>query len=131
MPLSMLLQKDVDFVFDQPCMEAFQELKKQFTSTSILQAPNWEYPFELMCDASNLINYTTTKKELLAIFFALYKFRSYLLNSKIIIFSDNAALKKPNAKLRLIRWMLLLQEFDLEIKDKKGAVENAIVDHLS
>ncbi|RDX62216.1 Pol polyprotein, partial [Mucuna pruriens] len=68
-------------------------------------------------------NYTTTKKELLAIVFALDKYHSYLLGLKIIVFSDHAALryllKKPDTKLRLIRWMLLLQEFDLEIKDKK------------
>ncbi|RDX95457.1 Retrovirus-related Pol polyprotein, partial [Mucuna pruriens] len=53
LPLSKLLQKGVDFNFDQPCIEAFQELKIRLTSTPILQAPNWEYPFELMCDASN------------------------------------------------------------------------------
>ncbi|RDY12233.1 Retrovirus-related Pol polyprotein, partial [Mucuna pruriens] len=79
-------------------------------------------------------NYTTTEKELLAIVFALDKFRSYLLGSKIIVFSDHAALryllKKPDAKLRLIKWMLLLQEFDLKIRDKKGA-ENSVADHLS
>ncbi|RDY14044.1 Retrovirus-related Pol polyprotein, partial [Mucuna pruriens] len=164
LPLSKLLQKDVEFKFDQPCIEAFQELKSRLTSAPILQAPNWELPFELMCDASNLAlgvvlgqragvgkpvhvityasrtmdpaqpNYTTTEKELLAIVFALDKFRSYLFGSKIIAFFNHVALrfllKKPDAKLRLIRWMLLLQDFDIEIRDKKGA-KNFVANHLS
>ncbi|RDY04051.1 Retrovirus-related Pol polyprotein from transposon 17.6, partial [Mucuna pruriens] len=79
-------------------------------------------------------NYTTTEKELLAIVFALDKFCSYLLGSRIIVFSDHAALryllKKLDAKPRLFRWMLLLQEFDIEIRDKKG-IENSVADHLS
>ncbi|RDY13900.1 Retrovirus-related Pol polyprotein, partial [Mucuna pruriens] len=53
LPLSRLLQKDVDFNFDQPCIEAFQELKNILTSAPIMQAPNWDLPFELMGDASN------------------------------------------------------------------------------
>ncbi|RDY12548.1 Retrovirus-related Pol polyprotein, partial [Mucuna pruriens] len=52
--LSKLLQKDVEFKFDQPCIEAFLELKSRLTSTPILQAPDWKFPFELLCDASNL-----------------------------------------------------------------------------
>ncbi|RDX95405.1 Tf2-9, partial [Mucuna pruriens] len=80
------------------------------------------------------LNYRTMKKELLAIVFALDKFRSYLLGSKIVVFFDHATLrfllKKPNAKPRLIRWMFLLQEFNIEIRDKKG-VENSVADHLS
>ncbi|RDY13902.1 Tf2-11, partial [Mucuna pruriens] len=79
-------------------------------------------------------NYITIEKELLALVFALDKFRSYLLNSRIVVFSDHAALryllKKPDAKPRLIRWMLLLQEFNIEIRDKRGA-ENSVADHLS
>ncbi|RDX78126.1 Retrovirus-related Pol polyprotein, partial [Mucuna pruriens] len=144
LPLSKLLQKDVEFVFNKECIQAFEELKTRLTSTPILQARNWELSFELMCDASNStlgailgqqdgvggsahvisyasqtmdqaqMNYTTTEKELLAIVFALDKFRSYLLGSKVIIFSDHAVLKyllkKPDVKPRLIQWMLLLQE---------------------
>ncbi|RDX76661.1 Retrovirus-related Pol polyprotein, partial [Mucuna pruriens] len=52
-PLSKLLQKDVDFVFNEASVEAFEELKTRLTSTPTLQAANWEPPFELMCDASN------------------------------------------------------------------------------
>ncbi|RDX77742.1 Retrovirus-related Pol polyprotein, partial [Mucuna pruriens] len=92
------------------------ELKSRLTSAYILQAPNWDQPFELLCDASNLAlgavlgqragigqsthNYMTTEKELLAIVFALDKFCSYLLGFKIVVFSDHAALryllKKPS-----------------------------------
>ncbi|KAL0445698.1 UNVERIFIED_CONTAM: Transposon Ty3-G Gag-Pol polyprotein [Sesamum latifolium] len=79
-------------------------------------------------------NYTTTEKELLAIVFALEKFCPYLLGTKVIVYSYHAALKyllsKKDAKPRLIRWILLLQEFDLTIKDKKG-VKNLVADHLS
>ena len=80
------------------------------------------------------LNYSTTEKELLVVVFALYKFRSYLLGSKVIIFPSHVALKyllsKKDAKARLIRWILLLQEFGLEIQDKKGS-ENVVADHLS
>jgi hypothetical protein len=71
---------------------------------------------------------------LLAVEFALDKFRSYLLGSKVIIYSDSSALKylfsKKDTKSRLIRWILLLLEFDIEIRDKKGS-ENVVADHLS
>ncbi|RVW92647.1 Transposon Ty3-I Gag-Pol polyprotein [Vitis vinifera] len=79
-------------------------------------------------------NYTTTEKELLVVVFALDKFRAYLVGSFIIVFTDHLALKslltKQDAKARLIRWILLLQEFDLQIRYKKG-VENVVADHLS
>ena len=82
----------------------------------------------------NQRNYTTTEKELLAIVFAFDKFRSYLIGSKVIVFTDHAALKylltKQESKPRLIRWILLLQEFDIEIKDRSG-IENKVADHLS
>src|SRR6185295_17914675 len=70
------------------------------------------------------LKYATTEKELLAVVFAIDKFRSYLVGANIVVYTDHDALKflltKKDAKPRLIHWILLLQEFDIEIKDKKG-----------
>ena len=161
-PLSNLLAKDVVFDWTPECEASFRTLISKLTSAPIIQPPDWNLPFEIMCDASNYaigavlgqrregkpfvvyyasrtlnsaqMNYSTTEKELLAVVFALDKFRSYLIGSPITVFTDHSALKyllsKKDAKARLIRWILLLQEFDLTIKDKKG-VENVVADHLS
>jgi len=79
-------------------------------------------------------NYTMTEKEFLIVVFTLENFCPYLLGSKTTVFTDHSALRylmiKKDAKARLIRWILLLQEFDHKIWDKKG-VENVAVDHLS
>ena len=136
-PLTTLLCKDKDFIIDKEWKRAFKTLKQALIEAPIQQSPNWDLPFEIMCDASDYasktlieaqINYTTTEKELLE------KYWPYILGSKIIIYTDHAALKyllsKKEAKPRLIRWVLLLQKFDLEIKDKKGN-ENSVADHLS
>ncbi|CAN6712699.1 unnamed protein product [Malus baccata var. baccata] len=161
-PLCRLLQKEVAFEFTKECKASFNQLKELLTTTPIIVPPDWSLPFELMCDASDYalgavlgqrkekkshviyyasrtlndaqLNYSTTEKELLAVVFALDKFRSYLIGTKVIVFTDHAALKylltKKEAKPRLIRWILLLQEFDIEIRDKKGS-ENVVADHLS
>ncbi|CAN6695199.1 unnamed protein product [Malus baccata var. baccata] len=285
-PICRLLQKDVTFDFNEECEKAFKHLKEMLTSAPIIRPPDWSIPFKLMCDASDYalgivlgqrkdkqphvicyasrtlndaqLNYSTTEKELLAVVFALDKFRSYLLGTKrqseqkdaiwsileqnwfrpskpcpllsrsgdfqpintslaapfhspsstifslhhspnhtssavslqgeegrqlgavhaiqrawivgaflvilqsllipglerslltyfatidkkrvnlcvniIFTSTDHAVLKylltKKEAKPRLIRWMLLLQEFDIEIRDKKGS-ENVVADHLS
>jgi hypothetical protein len=131
-------------------------------STLVIRPPNWGVPFEIMCDASDYavgvvlgqrvdrlphviyytsrtlndvqLNYFTTEKELLVGVFALDKFRSYLLRSKIIIYSDHTTLKylffKKDANSCLTRWILICQEFDIEIRDKKGS-KNVVVNHLS
>jgi hypothetical protein len=132
MPLCKLLAKETPLLFDEECMKAFGALKEILMSTPIIRPPNWGVPFEIMCNASNYavrailgqridklphviyyasitlndaqLNYSTTEKELLAVVFALDKFRSYLLGSKIIIYSDHMALKylfsKKDAKSR-------------------------------
>ncbi|GJT46310.1 reverse transcriptase domain-containing protein [Tanacetum coccineum] len=161
-PMTHLLEKETPFFFSEECIDSFNTLKRKLTEAPILIAPDWDLPFELMCDASDFAigavlgqrknkhfqpihyasktmneaqtHYTTTEKELLAVVYAFEKFRSYLVMSKSIVYTDHSAIKylfaKKDAKARLMRWILLLQEFDIEIRDKKGA-ENLAADHLS
>ena len=161
-PLCNLLAKDVPFAWSQACEAAFDKLKTMLVSPPIMRSPNWNLPFEIMCDASDYAigvvlgqredkkafviyyasknldsaqeNYTATEKEFLAVVFALEKFRSYIVGSLVTIFTDHAALKyllsKQDTKPWLTRWILLCEEFNLTIKDKKG-VENVVADHLS
>ena len=142
-PLYMLLEKDVTFEWEAECQERFEELKAYWTTTPIVRAPDWHLPFEVMFDARNLAvgavlgqrvegkpyvvyyasktlneaqrNYTTTEKELLAVVYALDKFRSYLIGSDIVIFTYHSTLKYLLTK---------------QIRDKKG-VENVVGNHLS
>nr|GEW10630.1 reverse transcriptase domain-containing protein [Tanacetum cinerariifolium] len=90
------------------------------------------YASKMMTDAES--NYTTTEKEMLAVVYALEKFWSYLIMNKSIVHTDHSALKyhfaKKDAKARLLRWVLLLQEFDFKVLDTKGA-ENLATDHIS
>nr|GEU57814.1 reverse transcriptase domain-containing protein [Tanacetum cinerariifolium] len=91
-PMTHLLEKEKPFVFSKECIDAFNSLKKKLTEAPILVVPDWNLPFELMCDA-----------------------RDYAIG---------------DVKPRLLRWVLLLQEFDITILDKKGS-ENLAADHLS
>ncbi|KAI4340737.1 hypothetical protein MLD38_025546 [Melastoma candidum] len=90
------------------------------------------YASKTLSDAQ--LNYATTEKEFLAVVYAFDKFRSYLLGAHVVVYTDHSAIKylmaKKDAKPRLIRWILLLQEFDIEIRDRKG-VENPVAENLS
>nr|GEU79522.1 reverse transcriptase domain-containing protein [Tanacetum cinerariifolium] len=120
-PMTHLLEKETPFVFSKECINAFNTLKKKLTEAPILVVPDWNLPFELMCDASDYaigavlgqckskhfqpiyyasktmteaqIHYTTTEKEMLAIVYAFEKFRPYLVLSKSIVYTDHSALK--------------------------------------
>jgi len=139
-PLCNLLFKENDFNFDPECLDVFSLIKTKLLIAPIIITPDWELPFEFMCDASDYVvgavlgqcknkffhaiyyarkvlnqkqvNYSTTEKELLAVIFALEKFRFYLIGSKVIVFIDHATLKylltKGDSKPRLLRWILLL-----------------------
>ncbi|XP_021748570.1 uncharacterized protein LOC110714371 [Chenopodium quinoa] len=120
-PLTELLAKDVPFVFSDACLKAFNRLKEALISAPVMQPPDWSLPFEIMCDASDYavgavlgqrkekklhaiyytrktlsftqMNYATTEKEMLAVIYAIDKFHSYLVGSKVIIHTDHAALR--------------------------------------
>nr|GFB09965.1 reverse transcriptase domain-containing protein [Tanacetum cinerariifolium] len=131
--MTHLLEKNSPFIFSNECIQAFRTLKEKLTEAPILIAPNWDQPFELMCDASDYAvgavlrqrvekhfrpihyasktmnqaetNYMTTEKEMLAVVYAFEKFRSYLIMNRSI-------------------------EFDFKVIDTKGA-ENYATNHLS
>nr|GEZ62116.1 reverse transcriptase domain-containing protein [Tanacetum cinerariifolium] len=132
--MTCLLEKDTSFLFSKEYVEAFQTLKRKSTEASILIAPDWDLPFKLMCDASDFAigavlgerqekhfrpihyasktmteaesNYTTTKKEMLAVVYTFEKFRSDLIMSKSIVYTNHSALKylfaKKDSKARLL-----------------------------
>nr|GEX27384.1 reverse transcriptase domain-containing protein [Tanacetum cinerariifolium] len=121
-----ILEKDTPFFFSKECVEAFQTLKRKLTEAPILISPDWDLPFELMCDASDFAigvvlgqrqkkhftpihyarktmtkaesNYTTTEKEVLAVVYAFEKFRCYVILNKSIVYTDHSALKYLFAK---------------------------------
>ncbi|GJS56116.1 reverse transcriptase domain-containing protein [Tanacetum coccineum] len=120
-PMTHLLEKETPFVFSKDCIDAFETLKKKLTEAPILVVPDWNLPFELMCDASDFaigavlgqrkmkhfqpihyasktmtesqIHYTTTEKEMLVVVYVFEKFQPYLVLSKSIVYTDHSALK--------------------------------------
>ncbi|GJZ06688.1 reverse transcriptase domain-containing protein [Tanacetum coccineum] len=112
LPMTYLLEKDTPFIFLKECVESFNILKKKLTEAPILVTLDWDLPFEIMCDASD-----------------------YAVGAVLgQLYMDDSDLKyllaKKYAKPRLLRWILLLQEFNIIIRDKKGA-ENLAAGHLS
>ena len=153
--LYKLLEKYAKFEWDVECQEKFEELHplrapdwnltfkvmcdaSDLAVGAVLGQRVEGKPYVVYYASKTLNeaqrNYTTTEKEFLALVYDLDKFQSYLIGSDIVIFTDHSALKylltKQNSKARLIRWVLLLQEFNIQIRDKKG-VKNVVADHLS
>ncbi|GJY50363.1 reverse transcriptase domain-containing protein [Tanacetum coccineum] len=120
-PMTQLLMKDVKFDFSDDCKKAFNILKEKLTTAPIIISPDWNVPFELMCDASDFAvgavlgqridgkfkpiyyasktlnnakkRYTSTEKKLLAVVFSFDKFRQYLVLSKTVVYTDHSTLK--------------------------------------
>ena len=116
-----MLEKDAKFTWDADCQKSFEELKAYLTTAPIVRAPNWQLPFEVMCDASDMAigavleqreggkpyvvyyesktlneaqrNCITTEKELLEVVYAIDKFQVFFVGSDIIVFMDHLALK--------------------------------------
>nr|GEZ36825.1 reverse transcriptase domain-containing protein [Tanacetum cinerariifolium] len=134
-------QKRYPFLFSKECVESFQTLKRKLTEAPILIAPDWDIPFELMCDASDFAigvvlgqrqeknfrpihyasktmtkaesNYTTIEKEMLAVVYAFEKFMSYLIMNKSIVYTDHSALKYLFAKKDSKARLLLCEISDI------------------
>ena len=137
-----MLEKDAKFYFDELCKAAFDEIQSRLVIAPIMVTPDWNKKFEIMFDASDYAmgavlgqrtekmfkayasktfneaqeNYSTTEKEMLSMVFGCEKFRPYILGSHVIIHTDHTVIRylmaKKDAKPRLIRWVLLLQEFN-------------------
>ena len=112
--LYKLLEKDAKFVWDEDSQKSFEELKAYLTTAPVVRAPNWKLPFEVKCDARDLaIRAVLEQRD---------EGKPY-----VVYYASKTLMTKQNAKARLIRWVLLLQEFNLQIRDKKG-VENVVAD---
>ncbi|WVZ63412.1 hypothetical protein U9M48_013046 [Paspalum notatum var. saurae] len=157
-PMTALTQKNAKFVWSPKCEEAFGMLKKLLTSAPVLAQPDITKPFDVYCDASGSglgcvlmqqgrviayassqlrkheVNYPTHDLELLAIVYALKKWRHYLLGNTCHIYTGHKSLKyiftQPELNMRQRRWLELIKDYDLEVHYHPGKA-NVVADALS
>eukprot|EP00253_Pinus_taeda_P028690 PITA_28690 len=149
------LTGNIDFLWTEKCERAFNDLKKHVSTAPVLQGPNWDLPFQISSDASDTAigvvlgqeedrkpyaiyyiskNLSPAEKEFLAVIHAINKLRHYITGYLVILYTDHSAIKylanKPVTNGRITRRLVLLQEFDITIKDLPGK-ENPVADFLS
>ena len=163
-PLTDLLKKDTDWRWDNSHTDSFRAIKESLLHALILALPNPEYPFSVICDESDFAigrallqtdaagrerviafesrqlkaaekNYPVHHKVLLAMKYALVKFRVHLLGSKpFVIYTDHASLRtatqSPHLSQRMARWLSFFAEYNFEVKYKPGK-QNVLADALS
>ena len=164
-PLTNLLKKSQKFLWSQDCQNAFDQLKAMLQNAPVLSAPDFDKPFKLAVDASDLgagavlfqadsndidhpvsyfskkfnrhqRNYSTVEKECLALILALQHFEVYVSSTSVPleVFTDHNPLtflnRQKSKNQRLLRWSLLLQNFNLDIKHIRGK-DNVVADTLS
>ncbi|WVZ80910.1 hypothetical protein U9M48_028346, partial [Paspalum notatum var. saurae] len=157
-PMTALTQKNAKFAWSSKCEEAFGTLKKLLTSAPVLAQPDITKPFDVYCDASGSglgcvlmqegrviayassqlrkheVNYPTHDLELLAVVYALKKWRHYLLGNTCHIYTDHKSLKyiftQPELNMRQRRWLELIKDYDLEVHYHPGKA-NVLADALS
>ena len=163
-PLTSLLKKDVAFKWTATHTSAFKAIKQSLSEAPILALPDFDTPFWVVCDASDFAigcallqhdadgkervvsyqsralkaaekNYPVHDKELLAMKYALVKFRVYLLGSKpFVIYTDHASLRtatqSPHLSQRMARWLSFFAEYNFTVAYKPGR-ENILADALS
>ncbi|KAG3056300.1 hypothetical protein PC122_g21420 [Phytophthora cactorum] len=163
-PLSQLLKKEAEWKWTAECQRAFDAVKQGLTEAPILAVADQDRPFHVMCDASEFAigcalmqhdhdprgrvvyyqsrqlkpaerNYPVHDKELLAMKYALAKFRVYLLGSgPFVVYTDHASLrtavKSPHISQQMASWLSSIAEYDFRVECKPGKL-NVVADALS
>ncbi|GJR84483.1 reverse transcriptase domain-containing protein [Tanacetum coccineum] len=129
-PMTHLLEKETLFIFSKECIKAFETLKMKLTQAPILVAPDWDLPFEIMCDVSDFVVGAVLGQRKTKHFQSIYYASKTMTEAQAHYTITEKELLAVDAMPRLLQWILLLQEFNVVIRDKKGA-ENLAADHLS